>query len=178
MRESRSREFERDVDKATAPPSVDRSVDSTAQPSTLQSAPPASRDAACAYAPERQELSSRRVALPVQALRPVRDVRVAEQVHDRRTAALQAAQGRGAVIKVYADGPLIVRGDFQVLDADGQDVSPGRSVIALCRCGRSRLKPLCDGSHQRAGASRREVANRFSVPPQPPECAPTKPSNS
>lgn len=177
MRAKRPGGPERGPVQTSSPHPVGRSVDPTAQPSTLQPGPQA-RDAVCGHAPACQELSSTVVASPVRELRPARQVPAAEQVQDRRTAALQSAHGRGAVIKVYADGPLIVRGDFQVLDADGHDVSPNRSVIALCRCGRSRLKPLCDGSHQRARGSRREVANLASASPRPPEHSPQQPSNS
>lgn len=49
-------------------------------------------------------------------------------------------------VTVYPDGPLVLRGDFEIRDVDG-DVSPTGRIVALCRCGRSALKPLCDGSH-------------------------------
>ena len=62
-------------------------------------------------------------------------------------------QGRVATITPYRDGPLIVRGDFRLVDQDGTEIDPGRSTIALCRCGRSGIKPFCDGTHKRAGFS-------------------------
>ncbi|PEN11074.1 hypothetical protein CRI94_16770 [Longibacter salinarum] len=49
-------------------------------------------------------------------------------------------------ISVEPDGPLYVRGRVEVLDADG-DVLLSDTRIALCRCGLSSNKPLCDGSH-------------------------------
>jgi len=52
-----------------------------------------------------------------------------------------------AVIRAYPDGPLLVRGDFQLLDEQGRAIDPQRGTIALCRCGRSGSKPFCDGSH-------------------------------
>ncbi len=51
-------------------------------------------------------------------------------------------------ITPHRDGPLIVRGDFELTDQDGNAIDPGREVIALCRCGKSRTRPFCDGSHQ------------------------------
>lgn len=54
-----------------------------------------------------------------------------------------------ARITVYPDGPLIVRGDFVLDDLDDGTLETGR-VVALCRCGRSATKPLCDGSHNNA----------------------------
>lgn len=51
-------------------------------------------------------------------------------------------------ITVYPDGPLVVRGDFVLDDLDAGPYETGR-VIALCRCGRSATKPLCDGSHRK-----------------------------
>jgi CDGSH-type Zn-finger protein len=54
-----------------------------------------------------------------------------------------------AVITPYANGPLIVRGPFTLVDEDGHEIDPGRRTIALCRCGRSRLRPFCDGTHTR-----------------------------
>ncbi|SFD47978.1 CDGSH iron-sulfur domain-containing protein [Klenkia taihuensis] len=58
-----------------------------------------------------------------------------------------------ATITPYRDGPLVVRGDFRLVDADGVEFDPGRDVVALCRCGKSGLKPFCDGSHKRTGFS-------------------------
>jgi CDGSH-type Zn-finger protein len=54
----------------------------------------------------------------------------------------------GARITAYPDGPLIVRGNFSLEDRiDG--AIEADSVVALCRCGRSAVKPFCDGSHRR-----------------------------
>jgi CDGSH-type Zn-finger protein len=63
----------------------------------------------------------------------------------------EAAAPGGAVVSVYEDGPLIVRGDFVLADQDGQPIPAGRRTVALCRCGRSAVKPFCDGSHTRTG---------------------------
>ena len=52
-----------------------------------------------------------------------------------------------ARITPYKDGPLLVRGDFELTDQDGNTIETDRRTIALCRCGRSRLKPFCDGTH-------------------------------
>ena len=53
-----------------------------------------------------------------------------------------------AVITPYRDGPLIIRGDFRLTAQDGTPIETGRRTIALCRCGKSALKPFCDGSHK------------------------------
>lgn len=64
-----------------------------------------------------------------------------------------AAPRAGATITPYRDGPLIVRGDFRLVDQDGVEIDPGRDTIALCRCGKSGIKPFCDGTHKRSGFS-------------------------
>ena len=51
-------------------------------------------------------------------------------------------------ITPYRDGPLLVRGDFRIEDQEGNELDPGRDVVALCRCGKSRIRPFCDGSHK------------------------------
>lgn len=51
-------------------------------------------------------------------------------------------------ITPYRDGPLIIRGGFRLVDQDGNDIESGRDTVALCRCGKSRIRPFCDGSHQ------------------------------
>ena len=56
-----------------------------------------------------------------------------------------------ARITPYRDGPLLVRGPFRILDQDGNEIEIGRKTVALCRCGRSRRKPFCDGTHKLAG---------------------------
>ena len=68
-----------------------------------------------------------------------------------RSAEGRAAGQAGAVVSVYEDGPLIVRGDFAITTQDGRPLPAGRRTVALCRCGRSAIKPFCDGSHTRIG---------------------------
>ena len=56
----------------------------------------------------------------------------------------------------YENGPLIIRGDFALRTPAGATIDPGRETVALCRCGRSGIRPFCDGTHRligfRAGA--------------------------
>jgi len=58
--------------------------------------------------------------------------------------------GRATIVP-YRDGPYLVRGDFSLLDQDGSEISLGRRTIALCRCGKSRMRPFCDGTHRLSG---------------------------
>lgn len=58
-----------------------------------------------------------------------------------------AGQRAPVTIRAYPDGPLLVRGDVQLEGLDGP-IEVRRSVIALCRCGRTKSAPLCDGSHR------------------------------
>lgn len=53
-----------------------------------------------------------------------------------------------AQITPYRDGPLLVRGPFRLQDQDGNEIVAPRQTVALCRCGKSRTRPFCDGSHR------------------------------
>ncbi|AXO38236.1 CDGSH iron-sulfur domain-containing protein [Micromonospora chalcea] len=56
-----------------------------------------------------------------------------------------------ATITPYRDGPLLVRGDFALVTPDGTPIETRRGTVALCRCGKSAIKPFCDGTHKVAG---------------------------
>ncbi|MFN8474636.1 MAG: CDGSH iron-sulfur domain-containing protein [Anaerolineae bacterium] len=43
-------------------------------------------------------------------------------------------------------GPLWVRGGIQVVSSDGYEYEV-RNRVTLCRCGQSKNKPFCDGTH-------------------------------
>ncbi|NJO05766.1 MAG: hypothetical protein HC876_09730 [Chloroflexaceae bacterium] len=53
-------------------------------------------------------------------------------------------------VTLEPDGPLVLRGHFQITDQAGH-VLLEDTRIALCRCGASQNKPLCDGSHHTIG---------------------------
>ncbi|PWU44352.1 (Fe-S) protein [Micromonospora globispora] len=53
-----------------------------------------------------------------------------------------------ATITPYPDGPLLVRGDFALVTPEGRSIETRRGTVALCRCGKSALKPFCDGTHK------------------------------
>jgi CDGSH-type Zn-finger protein len=54
-------------------------------------------------------------------------------------------------ITPYPDGPYILRGDFRLTDQDGNEIDKHRRTVALCRCGKSQIRPFCDGTHKLIG---------------------------
>jgi CDGSH-type Zn-finger protein len=59
-------------------------------------------------------------------------------------------------------GPIWVKGGVQVVSSDGTKHEI-RNRVALCRCGKSGNKPLCDGTHRHEAqrqARRRKLAGR------------------
>lgn len=54
------------------------------------------------------------------------------------------------VINVTTNGPLLVEGTVTLQHPDGR-MERKEGKCALCRCGHSRNKPFCDGSHRREG---------------------------
>lgn len=54
-------------------------------------------------------------------------------------------------ITPYPDGPYLVRGAVVVQDQEGNELPLRRRTIALCRCGKSRMRPFCDGTHKLIG---------------------------
>jgi CDGSH-type Zn-finger protein len=48
----------------------------------------------------------------------------------------------------YTDGPYLLRGTFRITDEKGNEIAFRRKTVALCRCGRSQIKPWCDGTHK------------------------------
>jgi 3-phenylpropionate/trans-cinnamate dioxygenase ferredoxin subunit len=54
-------------------------------------------------------------------------------------------------IRILKNGPLLVQGAIELLDADGNKVATDKETIALCRCGASTNKPFCDGTHSKIG---------------------------
>jgi uncharacterized Fe-S cluster protein YjdI/CDGSH-type Zn-finger protein len=62
-----------------------------------------------------------------------------------------AAPGAATVsVKVLPNGPYLVKGEIEIVDGAGT-VARRVGKVALCRCGRSKSKPFCDGSHHTTG---------------------------
>jgi CDGSH-type Zn-finger protein len=57
-------------------------------------------------------------------------------------------QATNGAIVVCPDGPILVRGDFEIVTPSGDPVPRTRNTVALCRCGASAIKPYCDGTHK------------------------------
>lgn len=55
-----------------------------------------------------------------------------------------------ATVTIEPDGPLYVRGQLTIKNNDGETLLEDVRV-AMCRCGQSNNKPLCDNSHIAAG---------------------------
>jgi CDGSH-type Zn-finger protein len=67
-------------------------------------------------------------------------------------------------ITVNSNGSLKIEGEIEMVDKNGNvyDLG-GREVIGVCRCGMSKNKPFCDGSHK--GHFEHEAV-AFSLPPK------------
>ena len=53
-------------------------------------------------------------------------------------------------IQERENGPLIAKNISSIKGEDGANLEP-KAVMALCRCGHSKNKPFCDGSHKSVG---------------------------
>jgi CDGSH-type Zn-finger protein len=71
-------------------------------------------------------------------------------------------------ITPYRNGPYLVRGPFAMVDQEGNKIEIKRPVVALCRCGRSRIRPFCDGTHKTIGF-RAESGVPATVDPEEPD---------
>ena len=67
-------------------------------------------------------------------------------------------------ITVNSNGSLRVEGNFEVVDKSGNvyDLG-GRETVSFCRCGLSKNKPFCDGSHKEHFE---HTAIAFALPPR------------
>ncbi len=63
--------------------------------------------------------------------------------------ALDSCDGKLTVTTI-TDGPLMIKGKFSMHAGSGRMAWQGEKA-ALCRCGASKNKPFCDGSHKAAG---------------------------
>lgn len=54
-------------------------------------------------------------------------------------------------IQILKNGPALISGNFIIRDSDNQQLEIETEIAAICRCGASKKKPFCDGSHKRIG---------------------------
>jgi CDGSH-type Zn-finger protein len=63
------------------------------------------------------------------------------------------------IIEITKNGPIKVSHCDNVYDAEGNKLTASPSLF-LCRCGKSRKRPYCDGSHSRTGFSGEKSPDR------------------
>jgi uncharacterized Fe-S cluster protein YjdI len=56
-----------------------------------------------------------------------------------------------ARIEILKDGPLLIKGNFIIRDAQKKKIRIKTEVAAFCRCGGSKKIPFCDGTHKKLG---------------------------
>ena len=61
------------------------------------------------------------------------------------------------VVKGLKNGPLEISGGVKVLDYSGKEYADAGDPVYLCRCGQSKNKPYCDGSHTVVGFKSEET---------------------
>ncbi len=54
-------------------------------------------------------------------------------------------------VTILPNGPALIAGDLEVIGVDGKPIQLPTPQMAICRCGASKSKPFCDGSHRPAG---------------------------
>ena len=70
-------------------------------------------------------------------------------------------------IRLRENGPLVIQGPVRIVDHLGNVfvIQPGKEAVALCRCGASKNKPFCDGSHRGCGFRAGELAKPADASP-------------
>lgn len=69
-------------------------------------------------------------------------------------------------IIVRRNGSYRVTGPFRLVDYEGNEWDlGGRETISLCRCGASKRKPFCDGTHKTIGFEAEERSSDTTCAP-------------
>jgi CDGSH-type Zn-finger protein len=63
---------------------------------------------------------------------------------------IQAEKLDHAIVTIRPNGPLVVQGNFIVIDEEGKEMEK-RERLSICRCGASQKLPFCDGAHKSNG---------------------------
>jgi len=53
-------------------------------------------------------------------------------------------------IKIIVDGPIVIKGSFELVHNNNKK-EINDSLVSICRCGASNIKPYCDGQHRKIG---------------------------
>ncbi len=57
-------------------------------------------------------------------------------------------------VTVKPKGTIVIEGQVTLRDPDGNEIIPPPTqrpgLVKLCGCGKSRIRPFCDGSHKQA----------------------------
>ena len=74
------------------------------------------------------------------------------------------------ILRLRENGPVVVQkpNNLKLLDHLGNEfpLPADKPVIALCRCGHSKNRPFCDGTHKQIGFQAAETSPL--AKPQPP----------
>lgn len=65
-------------------------------------------------------------------------------------AASAPSDTEGAKVDIIPNGPIRIHGNVKLTHYDGK-VEHRDTITALCRCGESKNKPYCDGTHKKVG---------------------------
>lgn len=74
-----------------------------------------------------------------------KDISKNEKVEDKEISAVPQSE-----IKIMADGPMVVKGEFEIIGHDGSPMKKMK-IMSFCRCGQSLNMPFCDGTHRKIG---------------------------
>ncbi|MDZ5723735.1 MULTISPECIES: glutamate synthase-related protein [Acetobacterium] len=64
------------------------------------------------------------------------------------------------LIRVSKDGPYVVTGLSEIKESTTRNVTVADPAVALCRCGASKTKPFCDGTHGKIAFSGEKSPDR------------------
>jgi CDGSH-type Zn-finger protein/ferredoxin/uncharacterized Fe-S cluster protein YjdI len=78
---------------------------------------------------------------------------IAFRASDESRITAAAGEAGGGLLRIMpaTNGPYVVEGSLTLVSSEGLTRAACGPRVAFCRCGHSRNKPFCDGSHLKAG---------------------------
>jgi CDGSH-type Zn-finger protein len=67
------------------------------------------------------------------------------------------------MVKGLKNGPLEISDGVTVLDYKGKEYADAGDPVYLCRCGQSKSKPYCDGSHAVVGLNPKKQPDKIDL---------------